>query len=67
MISKGKKLKYTHVYIEIKNKNIYIEADFTEEAIAHKLITLNMIKNDIILAFKAPDMRKFTELLIINN
>ncbi|WP_293066786.1 element excision factor XisI family protein [Okeania sp. SIO2B3] len=61
MISKGKKLKYTHVYIEIKNKNIYIEEDFTEEGIAHKLIILGVIKSDIIFAFQAPDMRKFTE------
>ncbi|NES71487.1 MAG: XisI protein [Okeania sp. SIO2D1] len=61
VISKVKKLKYTHVYLEIKNKNIYIEEDFTEEGIAHNLIRLDAIKSDIILAFQAPDMRKFTE------
>ncbi|NEP04586.1 MAG: XisI protein [Okeania sp. SIO2G4] len=54
-------MKYTDVYIEFKNENIYIEQYFTGEGITDELIRLDIIKSDIIFVFKAPEVRKFTE------
>ena len=57
LLPKAKELS-TSRFLEIA-----IEEYFTEEGIAHKLIRLGVIKSDIILAFQAPDVRKFTKKL----
>ena len=57
----SKRLKYTHVHIRIKNDKIYIEEDYTQEGIATELMRLGVTKNDIVLAFHPPDVRKFTD------
>jgi XisI protein len=57
----SKRLKYTYVHIRIKNEKIYIEEDYTEEGIATELMRLGVNKNDIVLAFHPPDVRKFTD------
>ena len=48
----GKKLKYTNIYIQIKNENIYIEEELNGEEIANELIRLYVPKSNLILAFK---------------
>jgi hypothetical protein len=57
----SKRIKYTYVHIHIKNEKIYIEEDYTEEGIATELMRLGVTKNDIVLAFHPPDVRKFTD------
>ena len=51
----------TTVYIRIKNDKIYIEEDWTEEGIATDLLREGVPKEDIVLAFHEPSMRKYTE------
>jgi XisI protein len=49
------------VYIEIKDGKIWIERDGTEIGIANELVEAGVPKQDIVLAFKAPYKRKFTD------
>ncbi len=59
-----KKIRNIHVHIRIKNEKIYIEEDWTEEGIATELLREGVPKEDIVLAFHAPETRKFTEFAI---
>lgn len=59
--SKGKRTRYVHAHLRIKNEKIWIETDLTEQGIATDLLNANVPKEDIVLAFHEPSMRKFTE------
>ncbi|MEB3309665.1 MAG: XisI protein [Snowella sp.] len=52
------------VYVRIKNEKIYIEEDWTEEGIATELLRKGVPKEDIVLAFYAPEVRKLTEFAV---
>ncbi|MGD2183627.1 XisI protein [Lusitaniella coriacea] len=49
------------IYVEIKEGKIWIERDGTEIGVANELVEAGVPKQDIVLAFKAPYKRKFTE------
>jgi hypothetical protein len=49
------------IYVEIKEGKIWIERDGTEIGVANELVAAGIPKQDIVLAFKAPYKRKFTE------
>ncbi|MCU0541161.1 MAG: XisI protein [Oscillatoriaceae cyanobacterium Prado104] len=49
------------IYVEIKDGKIWIERDGTEIGVANELVELGVPKQDIVLGFKAPYKRKFTE------
>jgi hypothetical protein len=51
----------SHVHICIK---VYIEGDWTEEGISNELLRESVPKKDGVLAFRAPEIRKFTEFAI---
>ncbi|MFB2919671.1 MULTISPECIES: XisI protein [Aerosakkonema] len=61
----GKRVKGISVYIRIKNEKIYIEEDWTEEGMANELLRLGVPKEDIVLAFQPPEVRKFTDFAIV--
>jgi len=63
--NQGKRVKGISVYIRIKNEKIYIEEDWTEEGMANELLRLGVPKEDIVLAFQPPEVRKFTEFAIL--
>jgi len=48
------------LHLDIKNDKIWIQHDGTEVGIAHELVTLGVPKEDIVLAYHAPYMRKHT-------
>ncbi|NET60439.1 MAG: XisI protein [Symploca sp. SIO2E6] len=52
------------IYVEIKNGKIWIERDGTEIGVANELVEAGVPKQDIVLAFKAPYRRKFTEFAV---
>ncbi len=60
-----RRIKSISVYIRIKNENIYIEEDWTEEGIANELLRKNLPKEDIVLAFHNPEIRKLTEFAVV--
>ncbi len=59
-----KRIQAISVYIRIKNEKIYIEEDWTEEGIATELLREGVPKEDIVLAFHAPETRKLTEFAV---
>ncbi len=60
-----KKIRNIQVHIRLKNNKIYIEEDWTEEGIANKLLSEDVPREDIVLAFHDPETRKYTEFAVI--
>jgi len=52
------------IHIEIQNGKIWIQRDFTEEGIANQLLEIGVPKTDIVLGFRAPYVRQFTEFSV---
>ncbi|NER95710.1 MAG: XisI protein [Symploca sp. SIO1B1] len=52
------------IYVEIKDGKIWIERDGTEIGVANELVEAGVPKQDIVLGFKAPYRRKFTEFAV---
>jgi hypothetical protein len=62
--SKGKRTRYVHAHLRIKDEKIWIETDLTEQGIATDLLNKGVPKEDIVLAFQEPSMRKYNEFAI---
>lgn len=56
-----KRAKWMIVYARVKDDKIWIEDDMTEEGIATELLEAGVPKEDIVLAFHAPELRQYTE------
>lgn len=52
------------LYVRIRNGKFWIEEDWTEEGIATHLLAAGVPKEDIVLAFHAPDVRPYTEFAV---
>ncbi|MGE0131937.1 MAG: XisI protein [Blastocatellales bacterium] len=57
----GKRVKFITLYVRLKDGKFWIEQDLTEEGIATELLREGVPKEDIVLAFHAPEMRPYTE------
>ncbi|WP_168633129.1 XisI protein [Dolichospermum sp. UHCC 0260] len=51
----------TMIHVDIKDGKIWIQRDLTEEGVANELVELGVPKSDIVLAFRAPHIRQFTD------
>jgi hypothetical protein len=52
------------IHIDIQEGKIWIQRDFTEEGLANQLVELGVPKTDIVLGFRAPYVRQFTEFAV---
>ncbi len=52
------------LHVDIIDKKIWIQQDGTEIGIANKLVELGVPKEDIVLAFNPPDLRKYTDFAV---
>lgn len=52
------------IHIEIKQGKIWIQRDGTEVGIANELIEAGVPKSDIVLGYRSPYIRQFTELAV---
>ena len=52
------------IHVEIKQEKIWIQRDGTEVGIANQLIEAGVPKSNIVLGYRSPYMRKFTELAV---
>ncbi len=52
------------LHLEIINDKIWIQKDNTEEGIATDLLAAGIPKNDIVLGFHEPKIRKYTEFAV---
>jgi hypothetical protein len=59
--SADRRIKNFTVYVRIKDGKFWIEHDLTEDGIATELLEAGVPKEDIVLAFHAPEMRQYTE------
>lgn len=49
------------LHIDIRNDKVWIQYDGTDESIAEKLVEAGIPHDRIVLAFKAPDIRPYTD------
>ncbi len=59
--TKDHRVRGATLFIRLKNDKIWIEEDWTEDGITQELLKAGVPKSDIVLAFHAPEERKFTE------
>jgi hypothetical protein len=52
------------IHIDIRNDKIYIQHDGTEEGVATHLLQAGIPHDQIVLAFKHPDVRSDTEFAV---
>lgn len=52
------------VHIDIRNGKIWIQRDNTEEGVANRFVEWGVPKQDIVLAFHSPYMRKLGEFAV---
>lgn len=52
------------LHVNIKGGKIWIQHDGTEEGIANRLVAAGVPREDIVLAFHTPFMRKFTDFAV---
>lgn len=49
------------IHVDIAHDKIYIQRDGTEEGIANALLKAGIPKQQIVLAFRSPEMRQYTD------
>jgi hypothetical protein len=52
------------IHIDIKEGKVWIQWNGTEEQVADDLMALGISREDIVLGFHPPYMRKFTEFAV---
>lgn len=60
----GKRARYVTLFARLHNGRIYIEEDGTEEGFANLLVEAGVPREDIVLAFHAPEMRRLSEYAV---
>jgi hypothetical protein len=49
------------LHLDIRNGKVWIQYDGTEEGVAEELVKAGIPRDRIVLAFKPPEVRKFTD------
>ena len=60
----GYRIYGTLLHIDLIDNKLWIQHDGTEDGVADELVSAGIPKNHIVLAFKAPDVRQYTEFAI---
>jgi hypothetical protein len=53
------------LHLDIKKGKIWIEQNMTEMRIAQELVKQGVSREDIVLGFQAPEMRKYTDYAVV--
>ena len=61
---KGRRVHGCLIHIDIRGDKIWIQHDGTEDGVANELVAAGIPKDKIVLAFKSPEMRKFTDFAV---
>jgi hypothetical protein len=59
-----KRIHSAVIYVRLHNGKIWIEEDWTEDGIATELLEAGVAKEEIILAFHHPTMRRYSEFAV---
>ena len=62
--SQGRRIKGMTVYARLRDGKFWIEEDWTENGIATDLVRAGVPKEDIVLAFHDPEMRRYSEFAV---
>lgn len=54
-------IRGSQIFIRLHDGKIWIEEDWSEEGIATELLNNGVSKEDIVLGFQPPEMRKYSE------
>lgn len=57
----GRRLHHCLIHVELLDGKIWIQADGTEDGVANALVSAGVPKEDIVLGFKSPKLRKYTD------
>ncbi|AFZ27839.1 XisI protein [Cylindrospermum stagnale PCC 7417] len=60
----GYRIYGTLLHIDLIDHKLWIQHDGTEEGIANELVAAGIPKAHIILAFKSPEIRQYTEFAV---
>lgn len=52
------------MHIDIKGEKVWIQQNRTEVDIADELVTMGVLKEDIVIGFHSPSMRRFSEYAV---
>ncbi len=53
------------IHVDVKQEKIWIQRDFTEAGIAQQLVQRGVPKSAIVLSFRSPFVRQFSEFAIV--
>lgn len=54
----------TTLYVRLRDGRIWVEEDWTEDGFANDLLRAGVPREDIVLGFHAPNLRKLTEFAV---
>ena len=57
----GHRVNFCLIHIDIIDGKIWIHIDVTEDGVANELVAAGISKQEIVLGFKPPHLRKYTE------
>ena len=59
-----KRVRGVTLFVRLRNGKIWVEEDWTEDGITSELLKAGVPKEDIVLAFQSPAMRRLTEFAV---
>jgi hypothetical protein len=59
-----KRIKRTVIHVRLKDQKIWIEEDWTEDGVATDFLQAGVSREDIILAFHPPHLRRHSEFAV---
>jgi hypothetical protein len=63
--SKKRRIYGSLIHIDLKGDKIWIQSDGTEVGIANLLVDKGIPKQNIVLAYQAPNLREFTDFALV--
>jgi hypothetical protein len=60
----GKRVHGSLIHVDILDGKVWAQRDGTEEGVAAELLAAGVPKERIVLAFRAPEMRKYTDFAV---
>lgn len=60
----GRRVHGPLIHVDIRGEKFWIQHDGTEDGVANDLVAAGVPKDRIVLAFKSPELRKYTEFAV---
>ena len=60
----GRRVHGALIHVDVRGEKILIQHDGTEDGVANQLVAAGVPKDKIVLAFKSPEFRKYTDFAV---